>query len=193
MSDQDYLDDLGVGLPPPADLPRRAVITGEIVKIEEAYPRQVAVGVGVAAVILFGATVVRLLAALLAAVLRTPAGAGDGRGWKALRTGPEYRVTPVWIRDTDGLFVEVEIHGYLSGRALRRRDRVRVTARRQRRRHLPMRVHRVENLTIGRVIVPRRATTWTHLGPGLLIQALIGLVFAASLLACVWGSGGRRH
>jgi hypothetical protein len=189
VGDQEYLDDLGVGLPPPADLPRQAVITGRIVKIEEAYPREVAVGTGLLAGVLVSATVARLLAVLLAVLVRTRAGAGDGRGWKALRKGPEFRVTPVWIRDTDGLFVEVEVHGYLSGRALRRRDRVRVTARRQDRRLLPMRAHRIENLTVGRVIVPRRPTVWTHLGPGLLIQAVLGLFVVGSLVACVWGRG----
>ncbi|MGC9669850.1 hypothetical protein ACNTMW_25325 [Planosporangium sp. 12N6] len=189
MGDRDDLDDLGVGLPPPANLPRRAVVSGEIVKIEEAYPRAVAVGPGLIAAVLCGATVTRLFTALLAAVLRTRAGAGDGRGWKALRQGPEFRVTPIWIRDTDGMFVELEVHGYLSGRALRRRDRVRVTAHRQNRPHLPMRAHRIENLTIGRIVVPRRPTVWTHLGPGLLLQAAAGLVGVALLVACVWVGG----
>jgi hypothetical protein len=30
---------------------------------------------------------------------------------------------------------------------------------------------------------------WTHFGPGLLIQAAIGLVLAASLVTCLWGAG----
>jgi hypothetical protein len=156
------------------------------VKIEEAYPRAVSVATGLLVGVLAGATVARLLTVLLAMVLRSQAGAGDGRGWSALRKGPEFRVTPVWIRDTDGLYVEVEVHGYLSGRALRRDDLVRVTAYRQGGRALPMRAHRIDNLTIGRTVTPRRPTVWTHLGPGLLIQAAIGLVAVASLVSCLW-------
>jgi hypothetical protein len=186
MADPDYLDDLGVGLPPPAGLPKQAEIAGEVVKIEDAYPREVPVGHGLVAVILAGASVIRLLTLLLAAVVRSQAAPGDGRGWRALRKGPEFRVTPIWIRDTDGLFVEVEIHGYMSGRALRRGDLVRVVARRQDARHLPMRAHRIDNLTIGRAITPRRPTVWTHLGPGLVIQATIGLAVVASLVICLW-------
>jgi hypothetical protein len=189
MADPEYLDeldDLGVGLPPPADLPRRAEITGRVVKIEEGYPRAVPVGTGLAAGVLAGAGVARLLTVLLATVLRSDVGAGDGRGWSALRKGPEFRVTPVWLRDTAGLYVEVEVHGYLSGRALRRGDLVRVSAYRQRGRALPMRVRRIENLTIGRAITPRGPTVWTHLGPGLVIQAVFGLFVLASLVGCLW-------
>jgi hypothetical protein len=189
MVDAEYLDDLGVGLPPSTALPRQAVLTGQIVKVEEAYPREVPVGVGLVVGVLVGAAVTRLLVIALAVVVRGRAGPGDGRGWRALRKGPEFRVTPVWIRDTDELFVEVEIHGYLSGRALRRGDQVRVTAIRQDARNLPMRAHRIDNLTIGRVIAPRRPTVWTHLGPGLLIQATIGLVIIAALAISLWTGG----
>jgi hypothetical protein len=189
MGDPEYLDELGVGLPPLKDLPKEAVITGRVVKIEDAYAREVSVGTGLAAVVVATATVARLVIALLAAVVRASPGAIDARGWKALRKGPEYRVTPVWIRDTDGLFVEVEVHGYLSGRSLRRRDRVQVLARRQDNKHLPMRAHRIENLTIGRRIVPRRPTVWTHFGPSLLIQSMLGLFLVLSLLTCLWGAG----
>jgi hypothetical protein len=189
MGDPDFIDNLGVGVPPPANLPKKAVITGRVVKIEDAYAREVSVGKGLVAVLLATAGVARMATALLATVLRASPGGGDGRGWKALRKGPEFQVTPVWIRDTDGLFVEVEIHGYLSNRALCHRDQVQVLARRQDGRHLPMRAYRIDNLTIHRQIVPRRPTVWTHLGPSLLVQAAIGLFLVASFLTCVWGRG----
>ncbi|MDT4987909.1 MAG: hypothetical protein QOI74_2003 [Micromonosporaceae bacterium] len=83
MADPDYvddLDDLGVGLSPARGLPRRAEITGEVVKIEDAYPRRVVVGAAVAVAVLAGVAVTRVLAALLAMVLGAKAGAGDGRG-----------------------------------------------------------------------------------------------------------------
>lgn len=189
MGDPEYIEELGVGLPPPTDLPKEAVITGRVVKIEDAYPRELPVPKGLVAIVLAVVIVARAATALLALVIRAQAGAGDGRGWKALCKGPEFRVTPVWIRDTDGLFVEVEVHGYLSGRALRRRDRVQVRALRQDGRHLPMRAQRIDNLTIGRRIVPRRPTVWSHFGPSLLIQAVIGLVLVVSLVTCLWGAG----
>jgi hypothetical protein len=188
MGEPEYLDNLGVGLPPPTDLPKEAVITGRVVKIEDAYARELPVPKGLVAVVLAVAIVARLATALLALVLRTQPG-GDGRGWKALTKGPEFRVTPVWIRDTDGLFVEVEVHGYLSDRALRPRDRIQVQALRQDGRHLPMRAQRIENLTIGRRIVPRRPTLWSHFGPSLLLQAIIGLVLVVLLAISLWRAG----
>ncbi|MDT5036045.1 MAG: hypothetical protein QOE03_1230 [Micromonosporaceae bacterium] len=189
MADPDYvddLDDLGVGLSPARGLPRRAEITGEVVKIEDAYPRRVAVGAALAVAVLAGVAVTRVLAALLAMVLGAKAGAGDGRGLWTLRKGPEFRVTPIWIRDTDGFFVEVEVHGYLSGRALRPNDLVRVAARRQDGRRLPMRAHRIDNLTIGRFVTPRRPTVWTHLWPGPVIQAVIGMAILAAVAGALW-------
>jgi hypothetical protein len=188
MGEPEYIDNLGVGLPP-TDLPKAAVITGRIVKIEDAYARELSVPKGLVAFVLAVVTVARTATVLLALVLRAKPGAGDGRGWKALCKGPEFRVTPVWIRDTDGLFAEVEVHGYLSGRALRRQDRVQIRAVRQDGRHLPMRAQRIDNLTVGRQIVPRRPTVWTHFGPSLLIQAIIGLVLVVSLVTCLWGAG----
>src|SRR3954447_19907604 len=101
MAEQGYLDDLGVGVPPPAALPKEAVITGRVVKIEDAYAREVSVAKALVAIVLAAAAVARLATALLALIVRARPGAGDGRGWKALCKGPEYRVTPVWIRDTD--------------------------------------------------------------------------------------------
>lgn len=186
MEDQEYLEDIGVGLPPAPNLPKEAVISGQILKIEDGYAREVTVGRPLVTVILAGATVARLMILLLATVLRTQSAGGDGRGWRALRKGPEFLVTPVWIRDTDGLLVEVEVQGYLSGRMLRRKDRVRVTARRQGARHLPLRAHRIENLTIGQVFAPRRPTLWTHVGFGLLLQAAFGLLVVATLVVAGW-------
>jgi hypothetical protein len=138
VSDVAFIEDLGVGLPPPINLPREAVIHGRVGKVEDTYQRELPVPRGLVAVTLAAAVVTRLVSALLALLLRTSAAIGDTRGRRALCKGPEYRVTAVWIKDTDGLFVEVEVHGYLSARALRCRDRVRVLARRQPRRYLPM-------------------------------------------------------
>ena len=182
VDEQENFDDLGVGVSVPPNLPKRAVITGQVVKIEDAYARELSVGRGLAAVVLSTATVARLLFVAIAAVLKASVGAGDGRGWRSLRKGPEFQVTPIWIRDTDGLFVEVEIHGYLSGRGLRRGDWVTVTARRQNSRHLPLRAERIDNLTIERWFTPSAPTVWTHLGGALLLQAIIGLVIVALLV-----------
>jgi hypothetical protein len=189
VSNVGFIEDLGVGLPPPTNLPREAVIYGRVVKIEDTYQRELPVPRGLVVVTLAAAVVTRLASALLALLLRTSAAIGDMRGWRALCKGPEYCVTPVWIKDTDGLFVEVEVHGYLSARALQCRDRVRVLARRQPGPYLPMQAHRIENLTVGRRIVSRRPTVWTHFGPGLLIQAVIGLVVAGWLATSLAGTG----
>ena len=83
----------------------------------------------------------------------------------------------------------MEVHGYLSDRALRPRDRVQVQALRQDGRHLPMRAQRIDNLTIGRRIVPRRPTVWSHFGPSLLLQATIGLVLVVLLAISLWRAG----
>jgi hypothetical protein len=46
---------------------------------------------------------------------------------------------------------------------------------------------RVLNLTTMQPLTPRIPTLWSHLGPGLLIQAVLGLTVAAAV-AAAWVS-----
>jgi hypothetical protein len=48
----------------------------------------------------------------------------------------------------------------------------------------------IENLTTGRVLRPRRATLMTHLGLGLLLQAVIGALLIGAIVA--WWLGAFR-
>jgi tellurite resistance protein TehA-like permease len=61
-----------------------------------------------------------------------------------------------------------------------------VAVRRPAGRDLPMRAYRIDNLTIGRPVTPRRPTVWTHMGPGLVIQAMIGIVVLAIVAGSLW-------
>jgi len=154
---------------------RPEIAYGRVAKIESSYPREVAVPPPVLAGVLLAASVVRALGSLLAALLRAPRG-GAAPGWKALRKGPEFLVTPVLVRDPDHRLVPVEIHGHMSGSALVVGDRIRARLRWSRDADLPPRAVDIENLTTGRMLRPRGATLWTHLGLGLLLQALLGVV-----------------
>jgi hypothetical protein len=169
--------------------PRRAVVDGPIVRIEDGYAREVAVPPLTLTGVVAAAGVTQLLSQLLAAVLRT-GGSPAGRGWKDLRKGPEYLVTPVLVRHVDGSEVELEMHGHTAPGALRQGDLIRAEVRRQRRRDLPPRLHRIENYSTGRTLRPRGHTLWTHLGTPLLLQALVGVALVALFVLCAVGAFG---
>ena len=70
------------------------------------------------------------------------------------------------------------------------KDLVRARVRRQHDKTLPPRVERIANLTTGQVLTPHPPTFWSHLGPALVVQALLGALLLASLVTCVIAFGG---
>jgi hypothetical protein len=143
--------------------------------------------VPVLAVVLVAAAVVRTAGRLLGSLLGTGRSGAAAPGWKALRKGPEFLVTPVLVRDADNQLVPVEIHGHMSTSALVLRDRIRAELHWSRNTSLPPRAVRIENLTTGRMLRPRGATLWSHLGVGLMAQAMLGGVLMALSLLCLLG------
>jgi hypothetical protein len=163
--------------------PRRwPVITGQLVAIEDGYPRTVAVPRLPVLSMFWAGAIVRIAAAALP-------GGGRTRRWKELREGPEYLVTPVRVRDGRGRVFELEIHGYLSANALRRGDQVRTRLRYQSE-DLPPRAYHIANLTTGQVLEPRAPTLWSHLGPDTVLQAALGLVLVLVVGLCLWSVWG---
>lgn len=165
--------------------PAGAIVTGRVVRLLTSYPREVKVGQPVLVAVLVAAGVTRLVGRLLVAPLR---GGGTRRRthrrWKDLRKGPEFLVTPIRVRDTDGVLCEMEIHGHFPQSAIHPADHVQVTVRRQSDPDLPPRAERLVNLTTGQLLTPRTATVWSHLGPALLLQAGLGLALAAAVASC---------
>jgi hypothetical protein len=157
-----------------------------VAKIESSYPRQVQVPSPVLAVVLVAAGTVRALGQLLARVVGSSR-PGAGPSWKDLRKGPEFLVTPVLIRDLDQHLVPLEIHGHMSTGALVDTDRIRAEVRYSRDPSLPPRAVRIENLSTGRTLVPRGASLWSHLGLGLMLQALLGAALIALTVLCFTG------
>ncbi|BCB77267.1 hypothetical protein GCM10022251_65320 [Phytohabitans flavus] len=155
------------------------IINGHVVKLEGGYSREIKVGQPILVAVLAAAGVTRLVVSLL----RSGAG-GGGRKWKELRKGPEYLVTPMRIRASDGVLCEMEIHGHLPQSALEPRDHVQVTVRRQKDPELPPRVERIVNLTTAQLLTPHPPNLWSHLGPTLLAQALLGILVFATIAAC---------
>lgn len=160
-------------------------MTGRLTQVDEAYSRNEPVPWPVLLAVLLTAALAQVVISAVAAVLRSGARGGAGRGLKELRNGPEYAVTPVWLRTPDGRTVELEVHGYLRPDALRPRDRVRAMVRAQRRGDLPPRAHRVDNFTSGRSLHPHPPTRWTHLGAPLLLRAALGTALAGLLAGLV--------
>lgn len=152
-------------------------VSGVVVAVEPEYPREVGIGWAVILPILLAAGVAKLPVLLLATVLPNgQSSGGSRRTLKELRRGPEFLVTEFTVREADGNLVELEVHGHLPTSALIPRDRVRAELRRQRRKDLPPRAHRLHNHTSGRVHRPHTSTTLSHLGMPLLLQAILGLV-----------------
>jgi hypothetical protein len=160
--------------------PKQAVVIGQLVQIDDAYPREVPIPRYLVLGMLW-------VGALFRAVLIAFRARGGSRRWKDLRKGPEYLVTPVRLRDGRGRLVKLEIHGYLSANALHLGDRLRTRVRRQSDDDLPARVYHIANLTTGQVLEPRAPTLWSHLGPDLVLQAVLGLLLALVAGACLWG------
>ncbi len=169
--------------------PRKAAIpevVGVVVAVEPEYPREVGIGWPILLPILLGAGVARLLGLLFATVLRNGKSTGGARRTlKELRRGPEFLVTEFIVREADGTIVELEAHGHLPTSALIPRDRVRTEVRRQHRRDLPPRAHRLHNHTSGRVHRPHTPTMWSHLGMPLLLQAILGLAIILLVVAAL--------
>jgi hypothetical protein len=158
-------------------------IVGKIVEVDEAYSREIAIGWLVLGPLLVTASVARAVGLLLAAVLRRGATAGGGRrSVKDLKRGPSITVTPFQVRRPDGSTVDLEVHGHLVSGALVRGDQIVALVRPQRRQDLPPRAYRIENYTSGRAHAPHPPTVWSHLGPGLFIQAGTGLLLGALLV-----------
>jgi hypothetical protein len=158
------------------------VITGRLLGFRASYTREVKVGQPLLLAVFVTATIGQALGALLLALLRS-GGGGARRKFKELKKGPEYLVTPVRLRDDLGQTYEVEMHGQLPQSALHRGDLVQVRTRPQKDPDLPVKLHQLINLTTMQPLTPRIPTLWSHLGPGLLIQAALGLMVAVALAA----------
>jgi len=157
-----------------ATMPARCVIMGRVTEVEESYAREVGVPPIVLYPLMLCTTLVDLLVVLCGALLRVRMPTAR-RPLKSLRKGPEYMVTPIWVRNADDSLVELEVHGHLNRSAVIRNDRIRTIARRQKG-DLPLLAGTIENLTTSRMLRPRRATLMTHLGLGLVLQAMLGAV-----------------
>jgi hypothetical protein len=166
---------------------RPEILYGRVTKIEPAYPRNVRVPPPVLAVVLAAAALVRAAGRLIGQVVSV-GGGGAAPSWRSLRTGPEFLVTPVLVRDADNQLQPVEIHGHMTGSALVLGDRIRANLRWSRDTGLPPRAVRIENLTTGRMLRPRGANLWSHLGGGLVLQALLGVVLIGLCLLCLVGA-----
>ena len=154
------------------------VITGRFAGFQTSYTREVKVGQPILVLVFLAAGVAQLLGALIR--MR-----GARRGFRELRKGPEFLVTPMRLRDDLGQTYEVEMHGHLPQSALHRGDLVQVRTAAQKDPALPVRLIQVVNLTTMQPLTPRIPTMWSHLGPALLLQAVLGLVLAAVVIA-VW-------
>lgn len=161
--------------------PGERIVTGRIVRLMEGYPREVRIGQPVLVAVLAAAGVAGLLTALVRSLFSAGSG-GARRRFKDLKKGPEYLVTPVRLRDAAGQLCEVELHGHLPQSALHPADHVQLTLRRQGDPDLPPKIERIVNLTTGQLLTPRTATLWSHLGPPLLLQAMLGALLVAVLV-----------
>jgi len=168
------------------------VIAGEIVEVEQTYLRERPVGLPILAGLLAAAGIAKAVVVLISTVLRRGATAGAARrSFKELRKGPEIPVTPLLVRDTAGTIVELEILGYVSPNTLIAHDRINATVLPQKAADLPPRVARIENLTSGRTVAPHPPTLLGHLGPALVLQAILGAVLGVLLVACLLGAFRR--
>ncbi|UQU68063.1 hypothetical protein COUCH_18035 [Couchioplanes caeruleus] len=161
------------------------VVTGRFLGYRASYTREVKVGQPLLIAVFVTATIAQLLGTLLVALLRTGGTGGARRKFKELKKGPEYLVTPVRLRDDLGQTYEVEMHGQLPQSALHRGDLVQVRTVLQKDPDLPAKLQQVLNLETLQPYTPRIPTMWSHLGPGLLIQAVLGLS-VATVVAAAW-------
>ncbi|XVV09018.1 hypothetical protein ACQP2X_29745 [Actinoplanes sp. CA-131856] len=156
------------------------VITGRFAGFQSSYTRQIKIGRSALMAIFVAAGITQMIGSLLR--MR-----GPRRSFKELKKGPEFLVTPVRIRDDLGQTYEVEMHGQLPQSALHRGDLVQVTTAPQKDQTLPVRLTQVINLTTMQPLTPRIPTMWSHLGPALLLQAVLGVIVVAALIAFAMG------
>jgi hypothetical protein len=162
------------------------VITGRFAGFQTSYTREVKIGQPVLLVVFVAAGIAHAVVAVLVALLRSGSGAGGARRkLKDLKKGPEFLVTPFRVRDDLGQVYEVEMHGHLPQSALHRGDLVQLRTVPQKDPKMPVRLQQVINLTTLQPFTPRIPTMWSHLGPALLIQAVVG-VAVALLIAAAW-------
>ncbi|SNY41641.1 hypothetical protein [Paractinoplanes atraurantiacus] len=152
------------------------VITGRFAGFQASYTRQIKIGRSALMAIFVAASITQMIGSLLR--MR-----GPRRSFKELKKGPEFLVTPVRIRDDLGQIYEVEMHGQLPQSALHRGDLVQLTTAPQKDQTLPVRLMQVINLTTMQPLTPRIPTMWSHLGPALLLQAVLGVALVAALIA----------
>ena len=152
------------------------IITGRFAGFLTSYTREVRIGQPLLMAVFLASGVFHMIGA----ALRMKA---SRRTFKELKKGPEFLVTPVRLRDELGQTYEVEMHGQLPQSALRRGDLVQVTTTPQKDSTLPVRLVRVVNLTTMQPLTPRIPTMWSHLGPALLLQAVLGILVLAAITA----------
>jgi hypothetical protein len=152
------------------------IITGRFAGYQASYTREVKVAQPALLLVFMASGIAQLIGSLIRM-------SGARRTFKQLKKGPEFLVTPVRIRDDLGQTYEVEMHGHLSQSALRRGDLVQLTTRPQKDPRLPVRLVQVVNLTTMQPLTPRMPTMWSHFGPALLLQAILGAVVVLAILA----------
>jgi hypothetical protein len=152
------------------------VITGRFAGYQTSYTREVEVRQPLLMLVFTAAGV----AQLIASVFRMRP---SRRSFKELKKGPEFLVTPVRVRDDLGQVFEAEMHGHLPQSALHRGDLVQLSTRIQKDPGLPVRLVQVINLTTMQPLTPRIPTMWSHLGPALLVQAMLGFTVLVALTA----------
>ncbi|MEH1016044.1 hypothetical protein V6U90_23405 [Micromonospora sp. CPCC 206060] len=160
------------------------IVTGRVVRLLDGYSRELKVGQPILVAVLTAAGVVRLIGLLVTSVLRAGTGAGSRRKWKDLKKGPEYLVTPLQVRDGDNRICELELHGHLPQSALHPGDHIQLTVRQQKDPDLAPRIERIVNITSGQLLTPRVPTVWSHLGPPLVLQAMLGVLLLGLIGAC---------
>ncbi len=143
------------------------VITGRFAGYQASYTREVKVGQPLLVLIFLAAGIAQLIGSVLR---MRPA----RRTFKELKKGPEFLVTPMRVRDDLGQIYEVEMHGHLPQSALHRGDLVQLSTTPQKDPALPVRLVQVVNLTTMQPLTPRIPTKWSHLGPAMLLQAVVG-------------------
>ncbi|GAA2533673.1 hypothetical protein GCM10010435_92910 [Winogradskya consettensis] len=160
------------------------VITGRFLGYRTSYTREVRVGQPLLIAIFVTAKVMQSIVGLLLSLLRS-GGGGARRKFKDLKKGPEYLVTELRLRDDLGQIYEMEMHGQLPQSALHRGDLVQVRTVAQKDPDLPVKMQQVINLETLQPYRPWVPTMWSHLGPGLLIQAVLGLIVVLAV-AVAW-------
>ena len=158
------------------------IITGRFLGYRASYTREVRIGQPVVLAVFLTASITQAAGSLILALLRT-GGRGARRRLKDLRKGPEFLVTPLRLRDDLDQLYEVEMHGHLPQSALHKGDLLQLTTAAQKDATLPVRLVRMVNLTTMQPLTPRIPTMWSHLGPALLLQAVLGFGLVAILLA----------